>query len=117
MPRAGRKPLLNARPDRPGEHDVYFYHRYQHGHPVLNIKTDATSDGRARRELRREDLQLDQSVVSQRKNPDEYPEVTYLGNQIGQGQAFSGMESRAQHSTPETPTDRSSLGVPAGGCS
>jgi predicted ATPase len=61
--------------------DVYFYYRYQSGRPVLNAKTEPGSNGRSRRELRREDLPLDQSVLSQRKDPDLYPEVTYLGQQ------------------------------------
>ncbi len=81
--------IENARCDRPGEQDVYFYYRYQRGHPVLNVKTDApTADGRVRRELRREDLALDQSVVSQRKDPDQYPEVTYLGNEYAKIKLF-----------------------------
>jgi predicted ATPase len=69
-------------PDSRGQqNDADFYYRYQRGHPVLNVKTDANSDGRTRRQLRREDLPLDQSVLSQRKDPDQYPEITYLGNQ------------------------------------
>jgi predicted ATPase len=72
--------IENAHP-RWGEQDVYFYYRYQHGHPVLNVKAEASPpDGRVRR-LRREDLPLDQSVLSQRKDPDQYPELTYLGNE------------------------------------
>ena len=72
-----------------GEADVYFYYRYQHGHPVLNVKTGAPPpDGRARRELRREDLALDQSVVSQRKDPDQYPELTYLGSEYSKIKLF-----------------------------
>src|SRR5579871_1112095 len=31
--------------------DVYFYYRYQRGRPVLNVKTEPDSEGRARREL------------------------------------------------------------------
>src|SRR5258708_22011883 len=81
--------IENEHPDWRGERDdVYFYYRYQHGHPVLNVKTDAMSDGRARRELRREDLPLDQSVLSQRKDPDQYPEVTYLGNEYAKIKLF-----------------------------
>jgi predicted ATPase len=68
--------------------DVYFYYRYQHGRPVLNVKTESDPDGRARRELRREDLPLDQSVLSQRKDPDQYPEVTYLGTQYTRFRLF-----------------------------
>lgn len=67
----------------PGEDDVYFYYRYQQGRPVLNIKNP--SDGqRSQRSLRRDDLILDQSVLSQRKDPDQYPELTYIGNQFSQ---------------------------------
>jgi len=73
---------------RTGHDDVYFYYRYQRGRPVLNVKTEPDSEGRARRELRREDLPLDQSVLSQRKDPDQYPEVTYLGTQYARFRLF-----------------------------
>jgi predicted ATPase len=77
----------NEHPNNPHEDDVYFFYRYQDGSPVLNIRTTleaqaGSSIGRSRRLLRREDLSLDQSVLSQRKDPDQYPEVTYLGNQF-----------------------------------
>lgn len=36
---------------------------------------------RVHRLLQREDLLRDQAVLSQRKDPDQYPEVTYLGNE------------------------------------
>ena len=66
--------------------DVYFFYRYQHGHPALNVRTEVTdpagtTQGRVERKLRREELEADQSVLSQRKDPDRYPEITYLGNQ------------------------------------
>ncbi len=79
--------IENARPSSP-EQDVYFYYRYQQGHPVLNVKTETPGDGRVRRVLRREDLPLDQSVLSQRKDPDQYPEVTYLGNEYAKIKLF-----------------------------
>src|SRR5260370_9097976 len=70
-----------------GAADVHFYYRYQSGHPVLNIRTKAeaqaaSSDARVRRSLRREDVAVDKSILSQRKDPDQYPELTYLGNQF-----------------------------------
>lgn len=66
-----------------------FYYRYKGGHPVLNIKADQPNgDERVYRKLRRQDLPLDQSVVSQRKDPDQYPEVTYLGNEYGKIRLF-----------------------------
>lgn len=81
--------IENEHPDRTSGHeDAYFYYRYQRGRPVLNVKTELAPGGRARRELRREDLPLDQSVLSQRKDPDQYPEVTYLGNEYAKFRLF-----------------------------
>ena len=63
------------------EDDVYFYYRYQHGRPVLNVKS--TTEGQAnKRSLRRDELIPDQSVLSQRKDPDQYPELSYLGKKF-----------------------------------
>ncbi|MGH2461045.1 MAG: AAA family ATPase, partial [Chloroflexota bacterium] len=79
--------IENEHPTRPGESDVYFFYRFQHGQPALNVRTNVgepagTSAGRSERRLRREDVSPDQSVLSQRKDPDVYPELTYLGNQF-----------------------------------
>lgn len=59
--------------------DVYFYYRFQRGRPVFNVPKEGAGDVRSRRELRREELAPDQSVLSQRKDPGLYPELTYLG--------------------------------------
>ncbi|MFQ5794412.1 MAG: AAA family ATPase [Candidatus Bipolaricaulia bacterium] len=90
--------IENERPSGPNETDVYFFYRYQQGNPVLNVKTvvgdqgeqarAGTAEGRTRRDLRREDLSLEQSVLSQRKDPDQYPEITYLGNQFAKIQLY-----------------------------
>jgi predicted ATPase len=81
--------IENERRSRPDQPDVFFYYRYQGGRPVVNVKADpATGNGRTRRQLRREDLALDQSVVSQRRDPDQYPEVTYLGNEYAKIKLF-----------------------------
>jgi predicted ATPase len=71
----------------PGESQPYFFYCYQQGRPVLNVKTKpeskaGTSIGRSERSLPREELVPDQSVLSQRKDPDQYPELTYLGKQF-----------------------------------
>ncbi len=74
--------IENARPSHSGQDDVDFYYRYQRGRPVLKVKADGQDPGhRAQRELRSEDLPLDQSVLSQRKDPDQYPELTFLGRE------------------------------------
>ena len=70
-----------------GESQPYFFYRYQQGRPVLNVKTKpeskaGTAIDRSERRLRREDLIPDQSVLSQRKDPDQYPELTYLGKEF-----------------------------------
>jgi predicted ATPase len=66
-----------------------FYYRYQRGLPLLALKWQARPgfDG-AHLALRREDMALDQSVLSQRKDPDLYPELTYLGNEYAKIKLF-----------------------------
>jgi predicted ATPase len=75
----------NERPEWSSLKDVRFYYRYENGHPVISVYTDRAGETISRRSserrLRREDLALNQSVLSQRKDPDQYPEITYLGNQ------------------------------------
>ena len=75
----------NERPDSSQFDDVRFYYRFKKGHPIISVYPDQASStypkSRWERKLRREDLSLDQSVLSQRKDPDQYPEITYLGNQ------------------------------------
>src|SRR5258706_983898 len=64
---------------RHGESDVYFYYRYQMGPPVVNVRAMAEAQAgsdqdRVRRSLLSEDVAIDQSILSQRKDPDQYPE-------------------------------------------
>lgn len=66
-----------------GETDVYFYYRYQRGHPAINVAGEAE-----RRRLHRETLLSDQSVLAQRKDPDQFPEVTWLGRQLASFATF-----------------------------
>lgn len=70
----------------PNANDVRFYYRFQHGRPVLNVRDQ--SGGYARRSLKREELVPDESVLSQRKGSDVYPEVTWLGQQFARIQTF-----------------------------
>ncbi|NDJ21860.1 AAA family ATPase [Nostoc sp. B(2019)] len=67
------------------EEDVYFYYRYQSGRPILNINKlddDLKRIVQRTRTLRREDLIPDQSVLSQRTDPDLYPELSYLSTEF-----------------------------------
>ena len=71
----------------PGKPDVFFYYRFQRGDPAINIRTTRTSRG-AERKLRREDFRANQSVLAQRRDPDLYPEVTWVGEQFRNIQLF-----------------------------
>ncbi len=93
------------RPTKTDEEDVCFFYRYNRGNPVLNaiiIPSDTKETGtiqdafshyaktflrvmgqkRMVRSLRRKDLDICQSVLSQRKDPDQYPELTCLANKF-----------------------------------
>jgi predicted ATPase len=85
--------IENERKQHLSDPDVYFFYRFQRGRPVLNIRNMPTAEvidqgRRSQRSLRREDLLPDQSVLSQRKDPDQYPELTYLGNQFAAIQLY-----------------------------
>jgi predicted ATPase len=56
-----------------GHTDPYFYYRFENGHGILNVKGD-------KRRLQHEEIDPSASILSQRKDPDQYPEITYLGN-------------------------------------
>ena len=71
----------------PGKSDVFFYYRFQGGRPAINIR-NRTGVGGRKRYLRRESLYPDQSVLAQRKDPDLYPEVTWVGKSFGAIQTF-----------------------------
>lgn len=45
---------------------------HSRGRAILNVKGE-------KRQLRREEIDTRQSILSQRKDPDQYPEITYLG--------------------------------------
>lgn len=57
-----------------GKDDVYFYYRYQGGHPVLNTVVEGV------RKLKRETIKPDQSVLPQYVDPERYPELGYLNS-------------------------------------
>lgn len=64
---------------------VQFFLRNDQGHPMLRISPASGRMDRDRRigssmRITREDFAPDQSVLSQRRDPDQYPELTFLGN-------------------------------------
>ena len=55
----------------------YFYYELKGNRATLNYK-DSTG-----RDLRPEEIDTEQSILAQRKDPDHYPELTYLGDKFG----------------------------------
>ncbi|OHB66774.1 MAG: chromosome segregation protein SMC [Planctomycetes bacterium RBG_13_63_9] len=96
--------IENEAPQSPSHDDVYFFYRYQNGHPVLNVSEQypgSSSLGGSRghqRQLRREDIDPRQSILSQRKDPDLYPELTYLADVLSRIYVF-----RNTNIGPESP--------------
>ncbi len=100
----------------PGNEDVDFYYRFQGGESVISIGkwTPDSSDSASSREKKsigRGNLHLDQSILSQRREPKLYPEITWIGRQFRQIQTFRDWTFGA-YSHPraprraEGPTDR-----------
>ena len=63
--------IENDKPDI-GQQRPYFYYQFQNGRPVLNVK------GRKPRSLQRDNVDVERSILAQRRDPDQYPEITYL---------------------------------------
>jgi predicted ATPase len=58
-------------------HDVPFlYFGYDKGRPILNLNSGI------KRQLQREDVDAERSILAQRRDPDQYPEITYLGETL-----------------------------------
>lgn len=79
---------IEALTPQEGYDKPFFYYRFQEGRPVISVKEQETDDKRDQRHLQREDLLPDQSVLAQRKDPELYPEVTWIGRRFGQIQTF-----------------------------
>ncbi len=70
----------------PGHDDPYFYYRFQKGRPAINIRNSSKTSNLSEppRRIKRHELHPDQSVLAQIRDPDLYPELTWLGKQFGQ---------------------------------
>jgi predicted ATPase len=68
-----------------GHDRVYFYFHFNGGRPILNVAGE-------QRSLKREEVDPQQSILSQRQDPDQYPEVTYLGRLFGSFRLYRNWE-------------------------
>lgn len=64
----------------PGHNRPYFYYSYQDGNPVLNVRTEGLNEEPEERKLKPETVETDQSILAQRRDPETYPEVSYLAS-------------------------------------
>lgn len=70
------------KPDDTTNAEPYIYYRFNGGHPYINV---IQKDGESfHRGLKAEDVDLENSILFQRKDPDQYPEITYVGNAFSQ---------------------------------
>lgn len=58
-----------------GEREPYFYYRFQHGRPVVNTKGASKE-----RKLARETVNAELSILAQRRDPEQYPEIAHLAD-------------------------------------
>ncbi len=56
-----------------GNVEPYFFYHYNQGLPVINLKEQ-------RRYLAKESVEPDVSILAQRRDPETYPEITYLAS-------------------------------------
>ncbi len=68
--------------------EPYFYYTFQQGRPVINIRVRIPGEQTEERTVQWDDRSLDQSVLAQRKDPDLYPELFWLGWQFETIQTF-----------------------------
>lgn len=66
----------------------YFYYTFQQGRPVINIRVRTPGEQTKERKLQWDERSLDQSVLSQRKDRDLYPELYWLGQWFQSIQTF-----------------------------
>ena len=54
------------------------YYQYRKGNPVISFKVDGSTSKRSRRGIKPENMELNQSILSQREDSDSYPELSYV---------------------------------------
>lgn len=65
--------IENEEPGKGRHWKSSFYYRFDNGQAVFNVKGN-------QRRLQHDEIDSTASILAQRKDPDQYPELTYLGN-------------------------------------
>ena len=74
--------IENEKPNKAEMKDPFFFYRYQDGNPVLGVRElEGQQAGEpALRRLKPEQMDHAASILSQFKDPDQYPELAYVSN-------------------------------------
>jgi len=64
-----------------GKVEPRYYFFYHNGYPIINVGN--TDDPKNKRRLERKDVDPEKSILSQRRDPNNYAELTYLGDIFG----------------------------------
>jgi predicted ATPase len=68
--------IASKKPD-PGKANPYIYYDFSNGRPMLNI-----NDGEPPRALKREDIDMTQSILAQKRDAIHYPELTFIAQEF-----------------------------------
>ena len=68
--------IESKEPD-PGKVSPYIYYDFSNGRPMLNI-----NDGQSPRALKREDIDMTQSILAQKRDAIHYPELTFIAREF-----------------------------------
>src|SRR5262249_35304667 len=60
-----------------GKEKPYFFYRFQQGHPMINTAGGGSG------QLTEQALELDRSILAQRRDPESFPEITQLAELYG----------------------------------
>ena len=88
--------IENAQP-YPGHTDAYFYYRFQKGTPVIN---DSKGEERG---LRQDTVRPEESILSQRDDPDHYPKLHWLQEQYNSIRLYRNWEFGPAASLRQSP--------------
>jgi hypothetical protein len=77
--------IEEADDDELGVGDVLYY-RFHQGLPLLNVRDE--SGTRSQRHLQLNSLAPGESILSQRRDPDQYPEIGWCADQFSRIQMF-----------------------------
>ena len=72
--------IESKQPDR-GQLKPYIYYDFDNGNPTLNIQ-DESNHGSRMRGLQREDIDMTQSILVQKRDAIHYPEITFLAQEF-----------------------------------